>query len=444
MKLVHWLFSIALFTASCDLILTFQVFGTVRLGQFIMLAITLAAVAHIARTHTVLLPRGGVALVLWWVLQGLLLSRSSIPLLSFELYVLLTLMLIGPFAIVQLYGRSSMVEPLMRVYLLSFVFVAGFGLFQFVAPVLHLGQPLIVQWIVHGIIPRINGFTYEASYFATYLVLGFIMLIDLRVSGARIAAGRRWKWFTIIVVLAFFLCTSKTAMIVMVLEGTVRLIQFTYRRVRKQAGRLAAGSLVFPLPRLKVLVGIVLAVAAAVGLYAGVSRIVDPTVFLAGSGLANTPAHSLNGRTDRYVDTLHVFEEHPWIGLGLGGATGRVAQLNGIQIHNMVDLRPMWAFPVPLEILAGSGIFGFIPFLWFFLAITVGETRLIRTHWDDDRAKWMRAMIRAMAYQWICLLADQNVMRIYLWFHVTMLMVVGYNLRFVKQRNSPPEAPAFA
>ena len=36
MKLMHWIFAVCLFTASCDLILNFDVGGSVRLCQILL------------------------------------------------------------------------------------------------------------------------------------------------------------------------------------------------------------------------------------------------------------------------------------------------------------------------------------------------------------------------------------------------------------------------
>ena len=433
MKFIHILFAIALLTASCDTVLVFNLGGTLHLAQVILVVVILASVGRMIQSNTVLWPRGGMGMLIWCVLQGFMITRSSAPFsVDLQVYVLLLFTIGSVLAVLQLYGRSSRVESLMKVYLSSYVLIAAFGLFQFVTPGLHLGEYLVGQWIVHGLIPRIAGFNYEPSYFATYLIMGWIMLIDLQVTKAKITSARRWKWFTILVSVVFFLSTSKTAWLFMIVEGFARLVPVLLRLLRVEWSRLRQGDLWVPLPKPRVLVSIALVAVLLVGLAGAVSRVVDLNIFLAGSGLNNTAAHSLNDRTLGLDNTLQVWHEHPWFGLGDTGATARKAEIEGGTVNNLLDWKTHWAFPVPLEVLAASGVIGILPFLWFFGTITLGETRLMRQNWDDDRARWLHALIRALAYEWLCLLSDQNLLRAYLWFHVTMVVVVGYNLRFVR------------
>ena len=437
MKFVHALVAFAFYTASFDLFLIVNIGGSLRAAQIAVVALIVIALAHVLHVHTVLWPRGGVALAIFTALQGLLISRSDAPTISIELYLLLLSCVFGIFAVLQFYGRSARLFSLMRTYLHSFVFVAAFGIYQFVAPALHLGHPFITQWIAHGIIPRLNGLNYEPSYYATYLIVGWIALIDLRASRAEITAGRRWFWLLLLVSVALFLSTSKTVWILMAGEGVARLAPGAIRLLRRQAARLSNGSLVVPLPRVRTLLAIACVAVAAAVITAGVSMIVNLNIFLMGSGLNNTPAHSFNTRLQGFQDTLKVAVKHPWLGISLGGVPAAVAALHGQHVTNYQDVRLWWGFPVLLDLYAAGGLIGFIPFLWFCLSITVGETRLIRSRWHDDRAKWLHALIRAFIFEWLALLADQNVLRVYLWFQMTMMVVIAYSLRYSSPDSSP-------
>ena len=248
MKAITWLVTIAFLTSSCDIILTVNVGGTLRLAQVLMVFVILASFGHVIQTKTVLWPRGANALVLWTVLQGLFILNSEQILFSVQLYVLLLLQILSIFALVQLYGRSAWFPLLFKRYLYSYVVVAGFGMYQFCAPALHLGTPLVAQWIVHGIFPRINGANYEPSYFATYMTMGWVLLLDLRLNNAEVTRGRRWFWATLLVSATLFLSTSKTAWLGMALEGSLRAFPYVRRYVsgqvdpaaRRQCGDAAA------------------------------------------------------------------------------------------------------------------------------------------------------------------------------------------------------------
>jgi len=106
----------------------------------------------------------------------------------------------------------------------------------------------------------------------------------------------------------------------------------------------------------------------------------------------------------------------------------------------MEDVRRFWGFPVLLDVLLASGIIGVIPFLVFLYTSTFGSLRMARRYWPDERAKWLRAMARAMIFEWLMLAADQNLFRIYLWFHFTMVLLVAYHLEFAPAPQPLPEA----
>ena len=430
MKLVQWMAAIAFFSASCDVVLAISLGGTVRLAQLMLLGLIVCAFARMIQKRTILWPQGGYALAVWCVLQGLLLTQSPAPGVSAQLYVLLLFTIAGMYAMLQLYGLSPRLESLMKIYLLSYVAVAAFGLFQFVAPALHLGHPLIVQWIIHGLIPRISGFNYEPSYFATYMVMGWITLVDLRLSKAALTSSRPWLWATILTGLVLFLSTSKTAWMLMIIEVLARVFPYLLFPLRRMIGRLRAGRLLIPLPRVNVIAGLVALFFAASAFLAGLSRLIDPNYFLSGTGLNGTPAHSLNDRLGGFHATLAVIEMHPFIGRSLGGVAGSIANLLGYQVTTVDELHHFWGFPVPLDVFAASGLWGFIPFAWFFWQILWRDRELIRGNLSDERTKWLRALMRGLVFEWLALCADQNLLRLYFWFHVTMVVIVAYNLRY--------------
>ncbi len=444
MKLIHLAACAAFFTASMDVILAFQLLGTIRAAQLAMMLVMLGAMTQMIQTGIVLWSSACTGLALWVFFQLLLISRSSVPNVSLQLYALLLFTVIGLFALLQLYGRSDRLESLMKAYLMSFVFVALFGAFQFVSPGLHLGYWFVVQWIIHGIFPRINGFSYEPSYFITYLLVGWIMLIDLRMTGARITAGPRWRRATVLVTVVLFLSTSKLAWLFIIAEGMLRLGPAVYHKVMRQLGRFSVGSLWVRIPKFGTVVLLLVAATGLTLLLVEISKYVTLTIFVAGSGLANTTNQSLGDRLNGAAGTARVIAEHPWLGLSIGGVSGRVAEFSGVHIQNMADLRAHWAQSVPLEVYASGGLFGSLPIFWFFYSITFGQRGPMHRHWADDRAKWMHAMIRAMFFQWICLFANGNMLRVYVWLHLSMMVVVAYQLRYRSGFPLPSEQPALA
>ncbi|SNS23753.1 hypothetical protein SAMN05421770_101116 [Granulicella rosea] len=429
LSVIDWLVGVAFFTSSFDVFGVLNIGGSLRPGQLIMVLMLICAMAKMLQSGVILLPRGGVSLLCWTTLQGVLLYVSTAGMGGIQLYLLLVFTVVSVFAMLQVYGRSAHVEVLMRYYLYSYLFIAGFGLFQFVTPSLHLGHYLVQQWIIHGVLPRVNGFSYEPSFFATYLLMGWIMLIDLRASRAEITRDPRWRYIAWGVGIIFFLSTSKTAWIFLGVEGAARLLPVLWSGLGGAKRRLARGDIRIALPRGRVVALMLLgAVLVAQGLRT-LSQHLDLNTFLQGSGLNNTAAHSVTTRAMQFDDTWTVFKEQPLIGRSMGGVAARIAELHGQQVATAADLKVNWGFPVLIEVLAGSGVLGILPFLWFFTAITLGEFALIRRRWQDERAKWLRALVRALLYEFAILLVDQNLLRVYFWFHVTMVVIVGFHLR---------------
>jgi len=403
-----------------------------------MVIVSIAGIARIAQTGTILWPRGGTALLLWCATQVIFLPGSIMPSIGIPYYLLLFFTIFGVFAVLQLYGRSCYIESLMKIYLSSYVFVGLFGIFQQITPALHLGTYFVQMWIIPKKFPRINGFSYEPSYFVTYIVMGWIMILDLRASNARITLTKKWKWYAVALGSVMFLSTSRTAWLIMVVEGIARVGPKALRGARRELVKLRAGYLRIPLPRFAVLalIGIIFGVGALAAV--AISSIVDPEIFLVGTGINNTASHSVDDRSNRSVDTFNIFLAHPFIGQSLTGVGGRVAELHGERFNSVEDLRKTWGFPVILEVLAASGILGVIPFLYFFGVITVGNFSLIKQNWPQEQAKWLRALVRALIFECLILLGNQNLQREYLWFHVTMVVTIGFSLRYGTQVKDLP------
>jgi len=428
MKLMHWIFAVCLFTASCDLILNFDVGGSIRLCQILMVLICLGAAARIVQDGRILWPRGATALSLWILSQFIFLPLCGNWTIGLMFFGLLLFTSIGVLAVVQLYGQSDMVGRLMKVYLGSYVFIGTYGMLQFLLPLAGLRLPLTMQWYIRGHLARVNGFSQEPSYFATYMVMGWITLLDLRLSKADIVQGRFWKGATVILTMVMLCSTSKLAWGIMIVELVARGVPPVWHALKSLFSR---GKLVVYLPSARVL-GVL-----ALGLIFAFSAIrflnqhnFNPVNLLGGSGLGGTAAHSVDTRMGDTIDTFEAFKDSPFIGRSLGGTAVYRGLRKGVVITNMEQARLNWGFPVILDVLLASGIIGFIPFLVFLYATTFGAMSMAKRYWPEERAKWLRALGRAMIFEWLMLSADQNLFRVYLWFHLTMVLVVAYHLEF--------------
>ena len=432
MRLIHWTFVVCLFTASCDVILNFNLGGSVRLAQLLMILICMGAVARIMQHGRILWPRGGSALILWLIVQMLFISQALNFAIAAQFFVLLAFTVIGVFAVIQIYGESNRIEDLMRLYMLSFVAIGTFGLVQLATPILGLPGLYVRQWILYGKFARISGFSYEPSYYVTYLFIGWIMLLDLRISRARIAEGRFWQVATFLVGASLFLSTSRTAWVFMFVELVARAAPSALRGLRSAFREYHIGRIPIYLPGPRLALSLIAGAFLAAAGWGYVEARVNPIVFLSGTGLAGTPAHSYLTRLGGFLNTWDAFLQHPFIGPSLGGVAVYIASRSGIVLHSVGELGRFWGFPVLMDVLAASGIFGFIPFAVFLYAVTFGALRTAKRFWPEERARWLRALARAMIFEWLLLMVDQNLLRVYLWFHFSMVMLIAYHLEFAR------------
>jgi len=431
-KLVMWTFAVCLLTASFDLFLVVDIGGTLRIAQVLMLFVMLAALARILQDGRILWPRGASALSLWVIMQFGFLAFCGNLSLGIQFFVLMLSMALSVMAVVQIWGDDPSIAWIMRAYMISYIVVAAYGVLQFFSPLLfHVTMPLTMQWYVHGRVPRVNGFNYEPSYYATYMIIGWIMMVDLRMTGAKIASSRRMRNATIVVSVAMFVCASKTGWIVMLIELLSRVMPKIIASLRRSVRGVRYGRLALEIPSSRTLAWATALVGGfTVVILAAVLLLPDWTILIAGTGLAGTPAHSYNDRSNRLIDTWEAFKTSPFVGRSLGGVPVQIGLMKGIEVTDMATVRVWWGYPVLLDVLAASGLTGFIPFLLFLWSTTFGALRVARVHIDDERGKWLHALSRAMIFEWLVLMGDPNLLRIYLWFHMAMVMTVRYNLEY--------------
>ena len=146
-------------------------------------------------------------------------------------------------------------------------------------------------------------------------------------------------------------------------------------------------------------------------------------IFLNGTGLDNTAAHSVIERADSLQETVTVFLNHPLIGQSLGGVSSAIADHEGESVHSFEDSKKFEGMSVFAEILAASGVIGAIPFICFLVVIIWKPLALARTARPFYSALLMAA-VRAMIFAWAILQFNQNVLRPYLWVHIAVLATI--------------------
>ena len=411
-----------LFTTSFDIFLVVNAGGNYRFCQVILLPLIVLAIVKVSRGHRI--PTlGSVGLCVWFLFQVAFIPATDFwpKSLGYSLWLLLNLGLI--FAFVQLFSQNPLtLRTLMRWYLYSFAFIAAFGIFQFALPLLGLPGFLIKQWWIPGTLPRINGFSYEPSYFACYLLIGFVLVSSLKRARSTLLPSRALRGIYYLTAVGIVISSSRMGIAFLLAEvflaETRPWLSFfsDFRRLRIVRSKM------------RPLIPSLLTLAFVLTLSGGTLVLLrnNPVLllmFLNGTGVSDTAAHSVIQRANSFEDTIEVIAQHPFIGRSLGGISAAIAENEGDTIHSFEDAKTIEGMSVFAEVLAASGVIGFIPFLCFLVA-TIWKPLTLARIAPPFYSSLLRGLVRSLIFAWAILQFNQNVLRTYLWAHLAILATV--------------------
>jgi hypothetical protein len=290
-----------------------------------------------------------------------------------------------------------------------FLTIGSFGLLQLLLGLLHLPAPLVQQWLIPGVWPRINGFSYEPSYFSSYMLMGWVFASWL-MEKRNYVLGRRLTQATFAVsTLVMLLSTSRLGWAMMVVWG----VGYAVRRFRSTgpwrfSPSLLIGSLCF-------LMAITLWVARSPD---KIER--DLAFFAAGTGVYGTAAHSVRDRERSFGNTLAVFEKSPFVGYSLGGVATAIGVMQGKLVSGNADAKHNEGGSVFIEVLAASGVIGIVPFL-FYLGVLITKPLIVSRRVGGETGGVLSGLVWALCMELLILQFNQNILRAYLWFQIGVL-----------------------
>jgi hypothetical protein len=138
-------------------------------------------------------------------------------------------------------------------------------------------------------------------------------------------------------------------------------------------------------------------------------------------------SHSATIRIDDFINTWNIFIDSPFIGYSLGGIAPAIAKYKGhIEITQEL-VKKTEGMCIFLEVLAASGIIGFLFFAVFFTKF-IWSTKILRQlsvkKSSDSIYLWIsvhRLLIIAWLFQLLLLCLNQNILRNYVWVHIAIL-----------------------
>lgn len=317
--------------------------------------------------------------------------------------------LVLPYLLVQNYSLNR----LWKLYRASFLLVGIYGVLQLLASVGEIYDPFCGQRLLGGRLVRPNAFAYEPSYFALYMT-PFVMGVNFSFLVGKASFSR-----------TYFLCVNG-----LYLCSTATTVIFAYALFILLVSLIALiPSLAAYFPQLK---RNILSFLALLSAFFGLSFLLFPhfmkqyffKFFISGFMMH----HSFYERWIGIKNGWHIFCQHPFCGVGLGGVPPFLCeawlqqksqyiflwdnQVSNLKINLLKLFEPS---NVLIEILASLGGVGLLAFL-FLNGLFIRQVK--RSFAQDP----VRVMGLALSV-WMMLLVlqfNQGLLRTYVWTHFAL------------------------
>lgn len=430
-KFSRFIYTLILITSSFDIFLVLNVGGFNFRANQLFCAIFFICVLLLILKRELLVswPLSFSFLLAWFLFIFIFIPNTSYFKFSigYAFWLFFSILLI--FFTVQFFNNSHSVYKLIRGYLISFFLVALFGLFQFFSPLLHLGAPLITQWWFPGLLPRINGFSYEPSFFSTYLLMGWVLCAYFLKTKTYILSV---KWLRIIFfteTLAIILSSSRMGVIMMLLWWLQYPALLVFNLITLKINRINLRNTLY-------MVFLFLISSVFILIFVDLQKI---SFLLAGTGLAGTASHSVTDRFSGASVLWDLFIKSPFIGYSLGGLPPAIGELKGIIVNTTELVKENTGINVFMEILAASGVIGMIPILFYLYKLVRDPFRLSQKIEDKFKKNILLGMIWAFLFELAILQFNQNILRPYFWIHIAVLSSLYCVVKKEINSNSGPQ-----
>jgi hypothetical protein len=409
------------------LLSSFDIFMNVNLGGFNVRACYLAAFffillyAYLYKDSLRIQFLGGGAFLLWFLTLILLVWNT--PLLSRNAGYLAWLVFncFSCYAIYKFSIRED-TEKLFRLYILSFFCLSIAGILQFTLSQFGIHILVTMWWDVLKS-ARVNAFSYEPSYYASYLLIGFVFLYFSQRSRVFYFSRKFQVAILTTIVAAILLSTSRMGILFM-----LGILLYDFLRMILRAMLTARISL------LNFIISLVLLLSLA-GIIGRI--LVDDELrvrYLAGTGLESTAAHSREMRQGQMENVWKIFAKSPVVGYSLGGIAPNIALLYGVEPRKIEDTKDYEGLNILLEVLAASGIIGFLFFAWWLFKLFYSGfsfSNRLKKAFMKRESTILHALCMALGAEILILTLSQNILRPYLWIHIGMVNAVYYRFRLL-------------
>jgi O-antigen ligase len=415
---INVLIWLSVLTSSFDIFLVFDVAGfTVRISQIMIIIVMMCFMIAVFRNGVVSIPVGYFWLALCVILNAIFMfnSRNLLDAIGYEIWFVFDALEILIF--VYYFSKSESLESITYKYITCFVIMACIGLIQWVLQFSNIYFFVTQKNNMH----RCNGFSYEPSYYATYLLMGWtICMYLLEKSNFSIFNKKKLVLYTTIITVAMILSTSRMGIVMMAGYILFRSFKLLLKTGNKKISIWRFFLILAP-------VAICFFVMWCIyQLSRGNTKVIR---YFQGLGIAGTSSHSSSDRLKGLRNTFEVFKKNPIVGCSLGGVDAEICYNNGY-----LSISRGAGMSVFVEMLSALGIFGFIFWLRYLYILIYEKYKKIKAKIDPNSNEIVKAYIIALVMEFIILQMNQNILRPYLWIHIAILSTV-YSIINIKIRN---------
>lgn len=426
-NLLNVILFLILITSSFDIFLNIRVGGfSIRFFYFLEFILFLIFI-HKFMTNEIRTIKlvGYQFLIIWFFILLIFVPNTTILLRSIGYVVWLFLLILLVGLLSTLISTKKQFYKIFEYYIISFYYIALFGLFQFVLGLLGIDILVVQRWFPHLI--RINGFSYEPSYYASYLIIGWSLLFYLINNNKKYK--QRYRKIFFLITLSIVLSSSRMGIL------TMFLISFLYYFINFFKKFLFKFSINKSYIKYIIILFLILILILFI-----IIKDWDTIKFLfAGLGIGGESSHSSKPRITSMIETFQIFLNSPIIGYSLGGLASAIAKLNGVYISSQLEAKHYEGMSIFIQVLAASGLIGFIFFLSYLsyllykACIVSKKVKLILY----DYSIIIKSLCFSLFWELFILSFNQNIIRNYLWIAIAMFSTsIQIGSKIIKEKHN--------
>ncbi|MCR5592626.1 MAG: O-antigen ligase family protein [Saccharofermentans sp.] len=411
-SIINTLIWISILIASCDIVLAFEVAGlTVRISQLVSMSVMFLFLLRIIKFGNVkiLTPYYNLLIVIVFNTICIFNSKTIFNAVGYDLWLIFDC--IQVLAFTYFLSKQESVHSIVRKYIMCFNALAVVGFVQFALQFVGINFFVTQYNDLH----RSNGFSYEPSFYATYMIMGSIICLYL-------LERRNYKCMrksaliisTLLNCGAVVISTSRMGILILLVYIVYRGFMSLRIYIHMRASLIRILFTLMP-----IMVGI-----ALIFLIIAIEFEVDFVMhYLSGLGIGGTTSHSADARMSGFVDTWKLFLDSPFLGCSLGGIDAGIIEYKAR--NYTVANNGGASMCISLEALAAYGIFGAFFFFKYMWDLTVGGYLKAKKRPGDKKDREpVYAMLIALFFEFVILQLNQNVLRPPFWVHIALVSTV--------------------